>query len=214
MLFIQTLFAGAAFIVAAAALEINEFPRTVEAGKTYTVKYSPADDTPTTFILRQGANEDLKTVSILTTAATNGKFTWSVSKDIPNASDYALQIKQGSVVNYIGPIGLTGSDAVSSAVSSAASSSVASSTSSAASSSASASGTITSSAVTTASATVSPSTGLNSTITSATLSRTSTPRPTGTSTGGVPESTGAASSLASSPFAVLFGAVAAMVYFN
>jgi hypothetical protein len=66
MLFIQTLFAGAAFIVAAVALEINEFPRTVEAGKTYTVKYSPADDTPTTFILRQGANEDLKTVSILT----------------------------------------------------------------------------------------------------------------------------------------------------
>jgi len=210
MLFIQTLFAGAAFIVAAAALEINEFPKTVEAGKTYTVTYSPADDTPTTFILRQGENEDLKTVDTLTTAATNGKFTWSVSEDIPNASNYALEIKQGSIVNYIGPIGLTGSDAVSSAVSS----SVASSTRSAASSSASASVTITSSAVTTASATVSPSIGLNSTITSATLSRTSTSTPTGTSTGGVPESTGAASSLASSPFAVLFGAVAAMVYFN
>lgn len=214
MLFIQTLFAGAAFIVAAAALEINVFPKTVEAGKTYTVTYSPADDTPTTFILRQGENEDLKTVSTLTTAATNGKFTWSVSEDLPNASNYALEIKQGSIVNYIGPISLTGSDAVSSAVSS----SVASSTRSAASSSASASVTITSSAVTTASATVSPSIGLNSTITSATLSRTisSTSRPTGTSTstGGVPESTGAASSLASSPFAVLFGAVAAMVYFN
>jgi hypothetical protein len=66
MLFVQTLFAGAAFIVAAAALEINDFPRTVEAGKTYTVTYSPADTTATTFLLRQGANEDLKTVTTLT----------------------------------------------------------------------------------------------------------------------------------------------------
>ena len=66
MLFIQTLFAGAAFLVAAAALEINVAPKTVESGKTYSVTYSPADDTPTTFILRQGADEDLKSVAILT----------------------------------------------------------------------------------------------------------------------------------------------------
>jgi hypothetical protein len=66
MRFFETLFAGAALVAAALALEINDFPSSIEPGKTYTITYSPADNTPTTFILRQGKNEDLSTVDTLT----------------------------------------------------------------------------------------------------------------------------------------------------
>lgn len=67
MRFFETIISGAALLAAAFALEINEFPaQGVEAGKTYTVTYSPADNTPTTFILRQGASTDLDTIATLT----------------------------------------------------------------------------------------------------------------------------------------------------
>jgi len=57
----------AAFAAAVAALEINSFPAEgVVAGQTYTITYSPADDVPTTFILRQGKSTDLDTVGTLT----------------------------------------------------------------------------------------------------------------------------------------------------
>jgi len=208
MLFIQTLFAGAAFVVAAAALEINTFPNSVVPGKTYEITYSPADNTPTTFILRQGKDEDLKTVDTLTTSATNGKFQWTVDDSLPNAKNYALQIKQGTLENYIGPIGLSGSDATSAAPSSSSTAAPTSVTKSAS----------IASATSTASGSVSSSVGQNSTISSATLSRSAsgTSSPTGASTttgGGVPQSTGGASTL-SSPIALMFGAMAAMAYFN
>ncbi|KAF2707929.1 hypothetical protein K504DRAFT_360737, partial [Pleomassaria siparia CBS 279.74] len=117
MLFIQTLFAGAAFVAAVAAkVEINEWPQTVEAGKTYEVTYSPADGGATTFILRQGANADLTTVKTLTTSATGGKFSWKVDDSVPNSNNYALEVIQSGTDNnnYIGPIALSGSDATSS----------------------------------------------------------------------------------------------------
>jgi hypothetical protein len=66
MRFFQTIFAGAAFVAAALAVEINEFPSEVQAGRTYRVTYTPGDDTPTTFILRKGANENLDTITTLT----------------------------------------------------------------------------------------------------------------------------------------------------
>ena len=67
MRFFQMLASSAAFIAAALAVEINEYPTGgVEAGKTYTVTYSPADNTPTTFILRKGLSTDLDTVGTLT----------------------------------------------------------------------------------------------------------------------------------------------------
>lgn len=212
MRFFETLFAGAALVAAALAVEINDFPASIEPGKTYTITYSPADNTPTTFILRQGKNEDLSTLETLTTSATGGKFEWTVPEDLPNASDYALEIKQGTEVNYIGPIALSGSDATSSASASSASSTASGSTTSARS---------VSSATTSASGSISSSVSGNSTISSATLSRTTgtgTSRPTGSSTptesSGAPENTGAASTLGSSPMALIFGAVAAMAYIN
>jgi hypothetical protein len=66
MRFTQTLFAGAAFIAAAFAVEINEFPSEVQAGRSYRVTYTPGGDIPTTFILRKGKNEALDTLDTLT----------------------------------------------------------------------------------------------------------------------------------------------------
>lgn len=76
---------GIALSGSALGLEINDFPRTVEAGKTYTLTYSPADNTvglfthihdaktpakwqfqPTTFILNKGENTNLVVVATLT----------------------------------------------------------------------------------------------------------------------------------------------------
>jgi hypothetical protein len=66
MRFFETIFAGAALVAAALAVEINDCPREVQAGRSYTVTYSPGDDTPTTFLLRKGENADLKTITTLT----------------------------------------------------------------------------------------------------------------------------------------------------
>lgn len=67
MRFFETILSGAALLAAVAALEINQFPADgVTAGESYTITYSPADDTPTTFVLRQGKSTDLDTVDTLT----------------------------------------------------------------------------------------------------------------------------------------------------
>ena len=67
MRFFETVLSGAALVAAALALEINDFPSAgVVAGQTYTITYSPKDNTPTTFILRQGDSGNLNTVDTLT----------------------------------------------------------------------------------------------------------------------------------------------------
>jgi hypothetical protein len=67
MRFFQMVASGAAFIAAALALEINQFPAGgVKAGQSYTITYSPASDTPTTFVLRKGVSTNLGTVGTLT----------------------------------------------------------------------------------------------------------------------------------------------------
>lgn len=208
MRFFKTLFAAALVAVVAAKPEIHDYPKNIEPGKTYEITYSPADDTPTTFVLRRGKNVNLDKVDTLTTTATKGKFSWTVDKSFPNRDDYALEIIQGSASNnnYIGPIKLTGSTATE--LPSAASSSVP------ASSTGSVTAKPTGSFSTTASGAVSTSVGSNSTVTSPTLS--TTPAPTGARTstgGGPPQSTGAASNLGS-PLALVLGGFAAMVYFH
>ncbi|KAF3046655.1 hypothetical protein E8E12_011443 [Didymella heteroderae] len=234
MRFFQMVASSAAFIAAALALEINQYPTTgVQAGQTYQVTYSPADNTPTTFILRKGLSTDLDTVGTLTTSATGGTFSWTVAKDLANGADYALEIRRGDEMNYSGQFGLTGGSAAasSSAAASASSSSAsaysvssviaskASSASSAASASASVSSMISSMVSSAASAT---GTGAvtashNGTVSSATLSRSATgSRATGSATGSasIPESTGAASSLSSAPLALLLGAAGAFAFLN
>jgi hypothetical protein len=67
MRFFQMVASSAAFIAAALALEINTYPTTgVVAGQTYQVTYSPADNTPTTFILRKGVSTNLDTLATIT----------------------------------------------------------------------------------------------------------------------------------------------------
>ncbi|KAK1911893.1 hypothetical protein P3342_010977 [Pyrenophora teres f. teres] len=205
----------AAFAAAVAALEINSFPADgVVAGKTYTITYSPADDTPTTFILRQGKSTDLTTVGTLTTTATGGKFEWTPEKSLPNQPDYALQIQRGTVINYSAQFPLTGGSNADSAPKPSASSAPASSapTPSPANSMSSAMATMMSSmtnAMPSASATM--GSGANSTVSSPTLSKTHLP--TGTSTGGLPQvTTAGGNNLAASPFAAMFGALAAFAY--
>lgn len=211
MRFTQTLFAGAALVAAAMAqLAINDFPASVEAGESYTITYSGGEENaPTTFILRQGANENLDTITTLTTSATGGSFTWVVDDSLVDATDYALEIQQeGSEPNFIGPIALTGGETASATPSPTATVS------------ASVTGSDRSSS--TVSGSISLTTGLNGTISSATLTRTASnsaatadETASSTTTGtGAPEETGAASLLSSSPLALIFGAVAAMVYLN
>ena len=232
MRFFQIVASGAAFIAAALALEINQFPAAgVKAGQTYTITYSPASNTPTTFVLRKGLSTDLGTVGTLTTTATGGSYTWKVADDLVDGADYALEIRQqGQTPNYSAQFGLTGGKAPSASASASASissviSSVASSVRSSASASASASASLSSliskvSSSAAASATISSSAGLNSTISSATLSRSATgsSKPTGsaTATSSItpPESTGAASMLSASPLALLFGAIGAFAFLN
>ncbi|KAF2187199.1 hypothetical protein K469DRAFT_630149 [Zopfia rhizophila CBS 207.26] len=218
MRFFSTVLAGAAFVAAAFAVEINDFPATAEVGKSYTITYSPANNAPTTFILRKGENDDLTNITTLTTTATGGSYTWNVDRALPNGKDYALQVVQNGESNYIGPIEIKGS-------SSTASASASSSASASASASTSKSSDSTLSTITSASASASSSVSGNSTISVPTLSRSasagssSTARATGsgsptTAAGGAPSNTGAASTLGSSPLALIFGAVAAMAYLN
>jgi hypothetical protein len=228
MRFFQMVASGAAFIAAALALEINQFPAGgVKAGQSYTITYSPASDTPTTFVLRKGVSTNLGTVGTLTTSATGGSYTWKVSDDLVDGADYALEIRQeGQAPNYSAQFGLTGGESASASLSSAISS-IVSSVRSSASASASASASVSRSSLITsvasssaASATVSSSAGLNSTVSSATLSHSSsgsvkpTASATKSSTIAPPESTGAASMLGSSPLALLFGAVGAFAFLN
>ncbi|KAF1842695.1 uncharacterized protein K460DRAFT_288782 [Cucurbitaria berberidis CBS 394.84] len=226
MRFFETVISGAALIAAVLALEINDFPKDgVVAGQTYTITYSPKDNTPTTFILRKGAETNLNTVDTLTTTATGGSFSWTAPKTLPAGSDYALQVKQGDVVNYSAQFPISGgSGTVSSAVSSARAS--ASSAASSVASSASAAISSAASSAQSAAASLS-SAGSNTTVASATLSHSGSShasessKPTGSKassspsssrTSGAPQSTGAASSLATSPLASIFGAIAAFVY--
>jgi transglutaminase/protease-like cytokinesis protein 3 len=217
MRFFETILSAAAFVAAVAALEINDFPAEgVVAGQTYTITYSPADNTPTTFILRQGQSTDLDTIATLTTTATGGKFEWTVEESLPNEPDYALQIQQGTTINYSAQFPLTGGseedDSVSSALSSA-SSATSSAASSASSALSSAKSSMITSAPASASATISPSAGVNSTVTSATLSRSRTTSGSATGSASLPEVTDSGANLIGSPVAAMLGAAAAFAYF-
>ena len=66
MRFTQSLLAGATFVAAAMALAINDYPQEVVAGKTYTVTYDDKSNTPTTFTLRKGDDNNLGTIGVLT----------------------------------------------------------------------------------------------------------------------------------------------------
>ncbi|KAL5116262.1 hypothetical protein ACEQ8H_005820 [Pleosporales sp. CAS-2024a] len=208
MRFFEMLASGAALLSSAVAVTIDTYPSSgVEAGKSYTITYSPKDQ-PATFILRQGLSSNLNTIATLGQGS-GGTFTWTPSASLANLPNYALEIQQGSEINYSGQFGLTGGSnaPISSALSSA----------SAALSSAASVSPASASTTAAPSASVPASSGANSTVASATLSKTTSAHPsksTSTTTGASapPQSTGAASMMQSSPLALLFGAVAAFAY--
>ncbi|KAF1829824.1 hypothetical protein BDW02DRAFT_573637 [Decorospora gaudefroyi] len=212
MRFFETILSSAALIAAVAALTIDEYPvGGVVAGETYTITYSPADDVPTTFVLRQGDSDDLDTIGTLTTTATGGTFEWTPSTDLVNEDDYALMIMRGDEVNYSALFPLTGGaeeddeEVVSSTMSSASSAASSAVSSSASAADSSAMTTMSSSA---ASASITPSAGVNSTITSATLSMSAT-----ATTSKLPEiSDGAANALVGKPMGAMFGAAALFAF--
>lgn len=66
MRFTQTIFAGAALVAAAFAVEITSAPSSVEAGGVYTIEYSPGGQAATVLELRSGDPNDLDNVQVLT----------------------------------------------------------------------------------------------------------------------------------------------------
>lgn len=66
MRFFEIVVSGAALISSAFAVTIDTYPSSVEAGKTYTITYSPKD-APATFILRKGLSTDLTTIATIGT---------------------------------------------------------------------------------------------------------------------------------------------------
>ncbi|OAL00658.1 hypothetical protein IQ06DRAFT_370014 [Phaeosphaeriaceae sp. SRC1lsM3a] len=70
-------------------LQIDSWPTSVEAGKTYTITYSPKD-------------------KVLGTAS-GGSFSWTVSRSLPSATNYGLQISgSGETTNFSAQFPLTG----------------------------------------------------------------------------------------------------------
>jgi hypothetical protein len=67
MRFFEIVVSGAALISSAFAVTIDTYPTGgVEAGKSYTITYSPKDQ-PATFTLRKGLSTDLQTVGTIGT---------------------------------------------------------------------------------------------------------------------------------------------------
>jgi hypothetical protein len=68
MRFFEIVVSGAALISSAFAVTIDTYPTSgVEAGKSYTITYSPKDQSAT-FVLRKGLSTDLQTVGTIGTS--------------------------------------------------------------------------------------------------------------------------------------------------
>ncbi|KAL8723814.1 MAG: hypothetical protein Q9181_007174 [Wetmoreana brouardii] len=131
MHFTKSLLIGATAIVAAVAqsssslIAFTSTPASVTAGSDATLRWSGGDPSqPVTILLRQGQSENLKTVAVVSGAATGTSTVWHVPQDLPNGIDYTFQISQGvDVTNYSGRFSVTGGTTSSSATSSSSSTS-------------------------------------------------------------------------------------------
>jgi len=226
----SVLFAASALASFAAAqsstLFFTNFPKSVIAGTAYSVEWKTDDTTtPITITLEQGPTGNLKDVTVLTSDAANGKFSWTPSKSLSVGGNYALKISQGNQFNYGGPIALSGGSpsSASAAASSTASASASSASASSLSVSAKSNSTLSTAAITSAKSSGSASASASASQTGAASSGSHTggaSKTTGsaaTSTNdaqGAPTSTGGAATLGSSPMALIFGAAAMMAYLN
>ncbi|KAI1468637.1 Ser-Thr-rich glycosyl-phosphatidyl-inositol-anchored membrane family-domain-containing protein [Daldinia caldariorum] len=125
----------------------------IEVGKPFEVTWSDAAG-PVSLTLKDGPSDNLKTVSELTSGETGTSYTWVPSSDLSSGT-YALEINDGSDVNYSQQFEISGGSAsgtsASSTVSETSTSSAISSSSTIASTTSSA--TLTSSASVTSSET-------------------------------------------------------------
>ncbi|KAI0008905.1 Ser-Thr-rich glycosyl-phosphatidyl-inositol-anchored membrane family-domain-containing protein [Xylariaceae sp. FL0662B] len=142
----------------------------IQAGKPFTITWTDASG-PVTLTLKTGDPNNLVTVDTITSGQTGNSFTWTPSASLPSG-EYAMEISDGSGVNYSLQFPFSGGSA-SSSYTSATSTSVSSSsiTVSATTSTTSTSSTATASSTTTASSTSTTTTGSSSS--SATSSGTS-----------------------------------------
>ncbi|MCJ1238985.1 hypothetical protein MMC14_006977 [Varicellaria rhodocarpa] len=114
MHFSSVLLLGASFVIAVVAqnIQFTQSPSLlgVAAGQPINLTWTGGDGSSAiTITLKQGDPKNLQTVSIITGNAEGNSFTWTPSKSLPNADDYALMISQGtSDINYSGEFPLTG----------------------------------------------------------------------------------------------------------
>lgn len=128
-MFANALLLGACASLAAAQSSVLSFthvPDPMTDGEQQAILFQTNDTTtPATILLRKGPSGNLQTVETVTTNAVNGQYIWTPSKSLADGDNYALEIKQGTQVNYYGPFQIQGANpkAVSSASAAAAKSS-------------------------------------------------------------------------------------------
>ncbi|KAI0433678.1 Ser-Thr-rich glycosyl-phosphatidyl-inositol-anchored membrane family-domain-containing protein [Xylaria sp. FL1042] len=88
----------------------------IEAGSTFEITWDDAEG-PVTLTLKNGSEDDLKDVETITTGATGDSFVWSVDSDL-TSGDYAIEISDGTDVNYSEMFPISGTDSPSSTASS------------------------------------------------------------------------------------------------
>jgi len=107
------LFSAFAACVAAQSkvLFFTQVPSLITDGDPAAISYSTNDtESPVTIILRQGQSGNLQTIMTLTDSSHNSQYIWTPKKSLPNGSDYALQIEQGTQTNYFGPFTIQGAN--------------------------------------------------------------------------------------------------------
>lgn len=226
-MFFRSLLASALATVALAqessrVLYFTRVPNPVTAGQPQALIYSTNDTTsPVTITLRKGLSTNLQTIETLTSSATGGQYVWTPSNTLENDSDYALQIEQGSQLNYYGPFTLQGSSEEESSSSASGSATSSASRTSITSAATYPAGNATRTAAGTGSLGTGTSIPRNTTMSSQTLSNTATssrtPTPSSTTEGGDLQATSTPSGVASSlmaggsAMALVLGAVGAIV---
>ena len=106
-MFARALLLGAVAALAAAQSQVLTFtdvPNPVTDGEPQAILYSTNDTTnPVMIILRKGQTGNLQTIATLTNQSYGGQYIWTPAASLPNGNDYALEITQGSQINYYGP---------------------------------------------------------------------------------------------------------------
>ncbi|KAI5306441.1 hypothetical protein KEM56_000888, partial [Ascosphaera pollenicola] len=96
--------AATALLIAAAVeakVSFTSVPKEAQVGKSYDISWTDAQG-PVTITLKKGKSTDLKTVNVLTSDASDGKYQWVPAGDLAPGDDYALQINSGDDLNYSG----------------------------------------------------------------------------------------------------------------